>query len=264
MITIIGCVKGVAHRNHLILNSEGIRLIVLKKLTLSRFSTLFFLTCCLWSTAWAGWNEAESEREEAMNLTPDIVRGKTIYEGCGVCHMPEGWGTPNGAYPQIAGQHRSVVIKQLADIRAENRDNPSMYPFAIPEEIGGAQSIADVALYIESLKMTTATGKGDGNDLEHGKKFFIKYCTECHGEHGEGSQAEAYPVIQGQHYNYLLRQLMWIQNGKRRNANQDMMEAISDFSMRDLKALSDYVSRLPLDENKRSPYTWKNRIKAKR
>ncbi|MCU7921921.1 MAG: c-type cytochrome [Candidatus Thiodiazotropha sp. (ex Dulcina madagascariensis)] len=204
------------------------------------------------------------EREEAMSLTPDIVRGKAVYEGCAVCHMPEGWGTPNGAYPQIAGQHRSVVIKQLADIRANNRDNPSMYPFAIPEEIGGAQSVADVALYIESLKMTTATGKGDGNDLAYGERLFHEHCTDCHGEQGEGDQAEAYPVIQGQHYNYLLRQLVWIQNGKRRNANRDMMERIGEFGIRDLKALSDYLSRIKPNANKRSPYTWKDRTKTKR
>ena len=211
------------------------------------------------ATVQAGWEEADLEREEALRLVPDLDRGKEIYEGCAVCHMPEGWGTPNGAYPQIAGQHRSVVIKQLADIRAKNRDNPSMYPFSLPEEIGGAQSIADVALYIESLKMTTATSKGKGEDLAHGETLFNAHCTECHGKHGEGRQDKAYPLIQGQHYHYLLRQLIWIQNGKRRNANKQMMQVIRDFSRRDLMALSDYISRIPPSEDKLSPYTWKDR-----
>ncbi|WP_316367091.1 c-type cytochrome [Candidatus Thiodiazotropha sp. CDECU1] len=199
------------------------------------------------------------ERLEAMRLNPDYDRGKAVYEICAVCHMPEGWGTPNGAYPQIAGQHRSVVIKQLADIRAKNRDNPSMYPFALPEEIGDAQAIADVAYYIEALKMTTATGKGDGSDLQRGESLFKKHCIDCHGEQGEGQFDKAYPAIHGQHYNYLLRQLIWIQNGKRRNGNKEMVKIIEAMDTRDFKALSDYVSRmLPLAE-KRSKHTWNDR-----
>ena len=194
-----------------------------------------------------------------MELTPDILNGKEIYAGCAVCHMPEGWGTPNGAYPQIAGQHRSVTIKQLADIRAKNRDNPSMYPYAIPEEIGGTQSIADVAAYIETLKMSAETGKGDSSDLEYGKALYTEFCTECHGDRGEGEAVKAFPMLQGQHYNYVVRQLLWIQNGKRRNANRDMAKLIMDFSTRDIEAVADYISRLPPDEHRLSPYTWKDR-----
>lgn len=191
-----------------------------------------------------------------MSLTPDLVNGKRIYEICAVCHMPEGWGTPNGAYPQIAGQHRSVLIKQLADIRANNRDNPSMYPFALPAEIGGTQQLSDVAAYIERLKMTTATGKGSGNDLEYGKSTYNKHCIQCHGKQGEGDPLNAYPLIQGQHYNYLVRQLRWIQNGVRRNANREMVERLKHLNTRELEALADYVSRMLPDKEKRSPYTW--------
>jgi cytochrome c553 len=208
-----------------------------------------------------GWNGSDKldESSAALQLEGDYERGRAIYENCGVCHMPEGWGTPNGAYPQIAGQHRRVVIKQLADIRALNRDNPSMYPFAIPEEIGGVQAIADVALYIENLKMTTATGKGSGEDLLHGETLYRDHCAECHGRWGEGKAEEAYPLIQGQHYLYLLRQLNWFQNGKRRNVNKQMARVIRDFDKRDFKALADYISRLAPSEDKRSPITWTER-----
>ncbi len=219
---------------------------------------VFFLSIVI-PNANAGWDNADLERIEAMSLDPDYNRGRAVYETCAVCHMPEGWGTPNGAYPQIAGQHRSVVIKQLADIRAKNRDNPSMYPFAIPEEIGGAQAIADVAHYIESLKMTTATGKGDGSDLEHGEKLYKQYCIECHGEQGQGQFEMAYPAIHGQHYNYILRQLIWIQNGKRRNSNKEMVKVIGTFDNRDFKAISDYVSRMLPVAERRSERTWKDR-----
>ena len=60
-------------------------------------------------------------------------------------------GAEDGVFPQIAGQHRSVIIKQLADIRAGNRDNPMMYPIAKEAVLGGPQAISDVAAYIEII-----------------------------------------------------------------------------------------------------------------
>ena len=53
------------------------------------------------------------------------------------------------------------LIKQLADIREGNRDNPTMYPFALPRAIGGAQALADVVAYMEKLPMNPENGKGD-------------------------------------------------------------------------------------------------------
>ena len=56
--------------------------------------------------------------------------GEEGYEICGACHLPSGAGRPDGTFPQLAGQHTTVLIKQMADIRAGLRDNPTMYPFA--------------------------------------------------------------------------------------------------------------------------------------
>ncbi len=223
------------------------------------FRFLLLLALCGGCPVGYGWEQLDPESEAALKLTPNLENGRWVYEGCAVCHMPEGWGTPNGAYPQIAGQHRSVIIKQLADIRAKNRDNPSMFPFTLPEELGGIQSIADVAQYIERLKMTLATRKGAGDDLLRGKRLYEEYCVDCHGERGEGDALKVYPRIQGQHYPYLLRQMEWIKSGKRRNANRTMEEAIRMFSEQDLESVSDYVSRMLPDESMRSAGDWSNR-----
>ena len=93
-------------------------------------------------------DQAMQEYTEALKLTPNLENGRKIYHICTVCHTPEGWGLESGAYPQVAGQLRTVIIKQLADIRARNRDNPTMLPFTSPKLLGGAQEIADVAAYI--------------------------------------------------------------------------------------------------------------------
>lgn len=204
------------------------------------------------------WMSQGGEREEALTLKPDVKNGKEVYEVCSACHMPEGWGLTDGTFPQLAGQHRTVIIKQLADIRDGHRDNPTMYPFALPSEIGGTQAIADVSEYIAGLKMNPENGVGKGDDLELGKKLYADNCVRCHGEAGEGNAEKYYPRIQAQHYEYLVRQYRWIKEGKRRNSNPEMVEQIKNFSDKDTLAVLDYVSRLKPAPELVAPKGWKN------
>lgn len=201
---------------------------------------------------------ARAEYNEVLKLTPDVENGKRVYLTCAVCHQPEGWGSPDGLYPQIAGQLRTVIIKQLADIRSRNRDNPLMYPFSIPRILGGAQEIADVAAYVSGLPMTPYNGKGPGTDLERGAKLYAANCVKCHGEAGEGKSDEHMPAIAGQHYPYLMRQFDMIRTGKRRNADKKMTKKIKDFTPQEQAAVLDYVSRLPIPADKLARQGWVN------
>lgn len=204
------------------------------------------------------WMSQGGERDEALHLTPNREAGKDVYEVCSACHLPEGWGQSDGTFPQLAGQHRTVIIKQLADIRDGHRDNPTMYPFALPSEIGGPQAIADVAEYMSTLKMSPTNGVGPGTDLELGAKLYADNCTRCHGATGEGNAEKYFPRIQGQHYEYLIRQYRWIKEGKRRNANPEMVEQIKNFTDKDTVAVLDYVSRLKPPAEMIAPVGWKN------
>ena len=209
------------------------------------------------------WNEGGGEQDEAMTLTPDLENGMDVYEVCSACHLPEGWGTKDGTFPQVAGQHRNVTIKQMADIRALNRDNPTMYPFALPRTIGGSQALSDVAGYIAKLPMNPDNGKGPWEpgtpEYAHGEKLYKDNCVQCHGESGEGIEEKFYPRIQGQHYNYMVRQFEWIRDGKRRNANPDMVKQINAFSDQDMQAVINYSSRLAVPAADLAPSKdWKN------
>jgi cytochrome c553 len=186
---------------------------------------------------------AAAEMETAIHLEPNLEDGRKVYLLCAVCHQPEGWGSRDGEYPQIAGQHSSVIIKQMADIRARNRDNPTMFPFTLLDHLS-LQQIADVSAYIAQFPMAPGNGVGSGDDLEHGKRLYVKHCTECHGDSGQGVAEDHMPLIQGQHYLYLVRQFEWIRDGKRRNADPEMVEQIKFFTDRDVAAVMDYTSRL--------------------
>ncbi len=202
--------------------------------------------------------EAEAEYEKALALTPDVTNGLAVYRECAACHEPEGWGRTTGSIPQIAGQHRTVIIKQLVDFRAGNRDSALMTPYASPEVIGGAQAIADVAAYIASLEMSVENGKGESERLPIGEALYERHCVACHGVSGEGDEASAIPRIQAQHYKYLLRQFEWIKSGKRRNADSKMIDEIYNLEEREVQALADYVSRLQPPEELQAPADWKN------
>ncbi len=201
---------------------------------------------------------ARAEYDAVTALQPDLDNGRRIYLTCSVCHRPEGWGTPDGTYPQIAGQLRTVIIKQLADIRARNRENPLMYPFAVPRILGGPQSMADVAAYVAQLPMTPENGVGPGVDLALGAQLYTENCVSCHGKQGEGVEDKHGPALAGQHYAYLMRQFDAIREGRRGNSDAKMVKQIRSFSPRQESAVLDYTSRLRPPAEKLAHPGWTN------
>ena len=213
------------------------------------------------------WNAEGGEKNEALTKKGNKKNGEEGYETCGACHLPSGAGRPDGTFPQLAGQHTTVLIKQMADIRAGLRDNPTMYPFAAT--LTDAQELADVAAYIESLCIPIDHGHYDSKPgdapkdwkgptdtekrLAEGKALYEKECLECHGKNGEGVKEKFYPVIAGQHYKYLLRQMTEIRDGHRRNANPDMVKIIKKYTNDQLISISAYQSSLVMPGNMCKP-----------
>lgn len=195
------------------------------------------------------WNAPSGEKVEALRRTGDPKRGRDAYQVCQGCHRPDGSGRPDGSFPQLAGQHATVLIKQLADIREGRRDNPKMFPFA-GKHVIDVQEVADIAVYLEGLPVPANNGKGPGTQLERGKKLYTADCETCHGKHGEGDAKEFYPVLAGQHYLFMLREMHDIRDKRRRNANPKMVKIVQPYSDADMEAVVDYLSRLRPPEPK--------------
>ncbi len=197
-----------------------------------------------------------------LSFEPDINNGRQIYETCATCHLPEGWGNSDGTYPQIAGQHQHVLIRQLLAIRKGERENPTMYPFVQERTIGGYQSLADVVTYISTLPMhprhTSGPWKEHTDEYDMGKLLYQNNCAECHGKEGEGDNSTLIPRLHGQHYPYLLRQIQLVKN-KKRNVNPAMTAIVSHMIDQDLKKILNYVSYLPVPKEDVAPsITWRN------
>jgi cytochrome c553 len=188
------------------------------------------------------WNKPYAEKLQALRSKGDALRGEIAFEVCQGCHRSGALGRVDGSYPRLAGQHATVLVKQMTDIRAGRRDNPKMYPFA-DKHVIGVQDIADIALFLQNLPSPPDNGKGPGTGLARAKSMYDDDCADCHGSRGQGSSDKFYPRVAGQHYKYLLREAFAIRDRQRRNANPDMVKVIRNYSNADITAVSDYMSR---------------------
>lgn len=191
------------------------------------------------------WNSPDQDMNRALAHKADAGKGETAYKVCKGCHKPDGSGLADADYPQLAGQHASVIIKQMMDIRAGRRDNPRMYPFS-GEWIVSAEEIADIAAYLNQLPTPTTNGKGNGYNLPRGQALYLKDCASCHGKAGEGDAKKFYPMVAGQHFSYLKRETRESRDHGRRNANLEMVKVLKRYSDADVEAVSDYMSRLKI------------------
>ena len=107
-----------------------------------------------------------------------------------------------------------------------------------------AFEIADIAAHLQALPISTENGKGPGSAVATGKQLYDKGCADCHGGKGEGNAEKFYPMVAAQHYRYLLREMQFIRDGDRRNANPDMVKVIKPYMNSELEALADYMSQL--------------------
>jgi cytochrome c553 len=183
--------------------------------------------------------------EHVIQLPVNLEMGRHIFSVCSTCHQKKSneANSRTNFIPQLAGQHRQVIIKQLTDFISGKRINKIMSPVMMNEHFGNPQSIADVSSYAATLS-ASENSKGIGNDLELGKDLYRVHCLKCHGKDGLGDNQKLIPKLQGQHYEYMLSQFIRVRNGQRSNTDLKMRRQISRFSFREMQAVIDYSSRL--------------------
>jgi cytochrome c553 len=82
-----------------------------------------------------------------------------------------------------------------------------------------------------------------GNAAEGAKK--AETCKACHGEGGAKPIQADYPVLAGQHYDYLVASLNQYKTGKRKNASMNGFAAA--LKQQDIKDLAAYFASQPSD-----------------
>lgn len=192
----------------------------------------------------AAASEPAGDLMAALALTGDAARGRAAFGRCVICHRRDASGRPTQQVPRLSGQHARVIIKQVSDIKSGLRLNPPMRPY-VDDPAMTAQALADIAGYLQALPITGTVEKGPGSGVARGKVLFERDCRACHGAHGEGLASAFHPMVAGQHYSYLLRELHLIRDGGRGNSNAAMVEVVKGYEPADLEAVADYLSDLP-------------------
>lgn len=197
--------------------------------------------------AFEGRTEAAiADFRSAIKLEPNLQDGAKLFSKCEACHAADGLGTEDGSVPAIAGQHVSVIVKQLVDFRHDRRWGEQMRNIASTHHLSGPQALLDVAAYAESLPRWPPLegGAGDGSALNDGYVIYHRNCAECHGPLGLGELRRMRPRLAGQRYQYLLRQLEETADGMRPGMDLNHVKLIGALSAEERKAVADYLSRL--------------------
>ena len=183
----------------------------------------------------------------AVAAVADSAQGARLYAAeCAGCHGVTAQGTANGQVPALAGQHRSVIVKQLHNYREGGRWDARMESLMQEHRYSGEGQIEDVAAYLAGMRMAPAGG-GPGGETEisaRGASVFARGCASCHGPRGEGSETKVVPRLAGQQYMYLRRQLHDAIDGRRPNFPHDHIARLAPLDVDDIDGLAEYLSEL--------------------
>lgn len=175
---------------------------------------------------------------------------KSDAERCQECHGTHGQGSHEGRFARLAGQSPQYIIRQVEAFRSGARKNDIM---SIMARSVADEDLLDIAAYFASQKPIAGNGAGQtpaaktlyaSGDPARG----ILACALCHGEAGKGSNAGPviYPLIAGQEFHYVEKQLLDWRNGLRADSPDGVMVRISKaLTDAEITALANYLAGLP-------------------
>lgn len=141
----------------------------------------------------------------------DAAAGKVKFETCRGCHSVPGYTNAFPVYhvPKVGGQHAGRVVAALNAYRTGERKHPTMVAQASSMT---DQDMQDIAAYLAGEKKEFTVSPPPGAAPEK-----AALCAACHGKDGVSPSPE-FPVLAGQHRDYLARALADYKSGARGNA----------------------------------------------
>lgn len=191
----------------------------------------------------------DMEGKEAVILRTgegNPTAGETKAQLCIGCHGEKGNST-EPLIPKLAGQYSKYIAKELRNYQAGVRTHQIMNAMSATVS---DEDLADITAYFANQKKMTGNYATE-NQL--GKRLFLKGdasravigCVNCHGLNGKGRLpvSAMFPVIGGQHKDYLRKQIVSFRNQERTNSASGVMNNITKLlSDEEIDALADYIS----------------------
>jgi cytochrome c553 len=173
---------------------------------------------------------------DATTLKGDPVHGKAISYTCLGCHGVEGYRNayPNYSVPRLVGQHPEYIIAALQEYKGDQRSHLTMHSQA---STLSDQDMADIAAYFSGTVLQPGPVPAGAPPAPAA----VAVCAACHGVTGI-STVPNYPILAGQHVDYLKREIAEYKDGGRKNVIMSGMAAtIKDA---DVDALAEYFSKM--------------------
>ena len=181
----------------------------------------------------------------------DPAAGAQKIQMCAACHGPDG-NSINPAWPKLAGQHESYLLKELQDFKSGTRANPQMAPMTAALS---DQDMQDIAAYYssKSLQETPLAASVESMTITLGETIYRAgettsgqpACMACHGPGAIGNPAAKHPGLAGQHAAYTAAQLQGFKIETRKNdANNMMRDIAGKMTNEEIDAVSQYIQGL--------------------
>ncbi len=200
----------------------------------------------LWSLASIGLVLVFSSQSLAQG---SAEAGQAKAASCGACHGIDG-NSVSPAWPNLAGQHASYLIRQLEAYQSGERQDVLMT--ALASSLSAAD-IADLAAYYATLP---ALQRGANAELvELGQRVYrsglpdrgVAACIACHGPSGRGNPLASFPVVRGQHALYTVTTLHAYATGERRSdgsVSRMMRDIAVSLQEDEIQAVASYIQGL--------------------
>jgi cytochrome c553 len=196
-----------------------------------RFTARLFVAVLPLACATAGANDFVDLRRIGP-LVGDANAGKEKAAVCGACHGAAGV-SPAPAFPNLAGQRAEYLYSQLLEFKREARpESPMTSQVANLDDA----TMRNLAAWFASLPPaqhapaagTAPSGRGRELYLEGNPASGTPPCQGCHGADGGGYPLAAdnpsyrtYPVLRGQHADYVVQRLKDFRDGKHLSSSSD-------------------------------------------
>ena len=161
-------------------------------------------------------------------------RGKVLAYTCHGCHGIPNYknAVPSYSVPKLGGQHAKYLEAALREYAAGERPHPTMHAQAVTQT---DQDRADIAAYLQAEPLKPNT------EVVGTPPPATQTCVACHGVDGAKTVADDYPILAGQHPDYIVQALHDYQSGKRKNAV--MAGIITGVKPQDFRAIAEFFSR---------------------
>ena len=176
----------------------------------------------------------------------EMARGEEIVQAkCFICHGAEGESS-SPAFPRLAGQNASYMLRQLNDYKSGKRKSSTMQPMV--EDLNEADFKALGAFF--ASRTTHGHEVADPELAAVGLYIYkrgnpdagVAACASCHGANAHGS--DSLPRLAGQHAQYTLNQLKQFNKRERTNDNAVMHAIASKLTELESKGVAAYLSGL--------------------